>query len=425
MRTAPASFHGPRIAFIGFLVLTAAFGLNFAAGQFFAPLGREEGWGVAELSAAAALNTGVAGLVQPLAGRLIDRVGARAVISAAIALLAGAYLLLAFVQELWQFYVVYGVLAGVGFGGASSMAVSVLISHWYTRRRATVLARTFMGINAGQLTLLPLGGVLIATSGPRTGYLVLGLVVMVVVVPAAVLGLRSSPADVGQHPDGDPGRAPATSGVQATFGEAMRSRDWWLLTAAFGMNGATLYLMLLHLPRLAVDVGGGLAAGGGLIAAAAATSALSMLVHGALAARFDKRWLIVWLFVLRGASLALAATATSVGQLYVVAALFGAASFPVIPLVTGAIGERFGTRAIGAVLGTTFVVHQLGAGIGVLAAGLVRDATGSYDAALLAAAAALLVGAALVTRVNAQPTALDAPFAFSPSPTTTLQGGTP
>jgi MFS family permease len=155
-------FLGPRVAAIGFLVMTAAFGLNFAAGQFLAPLGREEGWSVAALSAAAALNTAVAGLVQPATGRLIDRVGGRPVIAVALALLAGAYVLLAVVAELWQFFLVYGLLAGIGFGSASSMAVSVLVSHWYTRRRATVLARVFMGINAGQLTLLPLGGLRIA-----------------------------------------------------------------------------------------------------------------------------------------------------------------------------------------------------------------------------------------------------------------------
>ncbi len=91
-------------------------------------------------------------------------------------------------------------------------------------------------------------------------------------------------------------------------------------------------------------------------------------------------------------------------RLAVAAALFGAASFPVIPLITGSISERFGTRAIGAVLGTTFVVHQVGAGLGVLVAGLVRDATGSYDAALAGAVGALLAGALLVARVTPAPT---------------------
>lgn len=110
---------------------------------------------------------------------------------------------------------------------------------------------------------------------------------------------------------------------------------------------------------------------------------------------------------------------------FIAAAMFGAASFPVIPLVTGSISQRFGTRAIGAVLGTTFVVHQLGAGVGVLAAGLVRDSAGTYDPALFAAAGALLVGAALVARVSADPVAtsrraaaLDRPPAPRPTPST-------
>jgi len=124
----------------------------------------------------------------------------------------------------------------------------------------------------------------------------------------------------------------------------------------------------------------------------------------------------------RNRPLALAAGAASVGRLHLVAAVFGAASFPVVPLVSGAIGERFGTRAMGAVLGTTFVVHQLGAGLGVLATGLVRDRAGSYDPALLGAAAALLLGTVLVARVTARPDARAVP---STSSTPTLQGGAP
>lgn len=415
------------MAVVAFVVMASAFGLNFAAGQFFAPLGEEEGWSIGSLSAAAAINTAVAGLVQPFAGRLIDRIGARPVIASALGMLAGSYVLLSAVSELWQFFVVYGVLAGVGFGSASSMAVSVLISHWYEQRRATLLARVFMGINVGQLTLLPLGGLLIAQSGPRVAYFVLGSIVAVTALPAAAFLLRSRPADVGQHPDGLADRRTSAAGTsEGTFGQALRSGDWWKLTLAFGLNGATLYLTLLHLPRLADDLGGGAATGGWLIAVAAVCSAVSMLVHGQLAARMDRRWLIVELFGLRAASLGAAAVADGLGLLFVAAALFGAASFPVIPLITGSIGERFGTRAIGAVLGTTFVVHQVGAGLGVLFAGLIRSAAGSYDPALAGAVLLLLLGAVLVSRVGPDPavarrTAASHTFVITqPSP----QGGT-
>lgn len=399
MISARSDFLGPRITTLGFFVLVGAFGLNFASGQFFVPAGEEQGIGLAAFSAVAALNTAVAGLVQPFLGRVIDRVGARAVIAAGVALLGLSWLALAAATELWHFVVLYGLLAAAAFGSSSSMSVSVLVSHWYERRRARVLARTFMGINAGQLMLAPLAGLLIATAGWRTAYLALGLVVAGLLAPAAWLGLRSRPADVGQTPDGDAPR-PAGNGGAARLRDALRHREWWLLTAGFAINGATLYLVLLHLPRLAVDLGGGLATGGALIAVAAAGSAASMLAQSRLAELIDKRRLIVALFTLRALAFLLAAALTGPAGLWAFAVLFGVSSFPVVPLITGAIADRLGTRVIGAALGVTFVAHQLGAGLGVLGTGLARDATNSYDSALLAGAAALALACALVSRVR-------------------------
>jgi MFS family permease len=204
-------FLGPHIAVVGFVALTGAFGLNFAAGQFFAPLTDSRGWDLGTLSAAAGLNTAVSGLAQPPLGRLIDRVGTRPVLATCLALMGAAYVLMASAQTVWQWLVAYGLLAGVGFAGSSSLAVTVLISRWYVRDRARVLPRVFLGINAGQLTLVPLGGFLIERAGYRVAYLVLGLTVLAIVVPLVALRAVSHPERVGQHPDGrpDPRSAPA------------------------------------------------------------------------------------------------------------------------------------------------------------------------------------------------------------------------
>lgn len=384
------------MARLGFLALTGAFGLNFAAGQFFAPLTESRGW---DLGAAAALNAAVSGLAQPLLGRLIDRVGARPVVAVSLALLGAAYVLMAASQAVWQWLVAYGLLAGIGFAGSSSLAVTVLISRWFVRDRARVLPRVFLGINAGQLTLVPLGGVLIDRAGHRAAYLALGLVVLGALVPLLALRLVSAPEAVGQHPDGRPEpRPPAAS--RARPADALRSRPFWLLTLAFGINGWTLYLVLLHLPRYARDLGGGLGAGGGLLAIAAVASAAAMLGVSRLVGRWGKRRLVIALFAWRAAVLVVAAAATTSGHLPVVAAAFGAASFPVIPLVMGLIGDRYGTDVLGGVIGMAFVSHQVCGGLGVFTGGALRDLTGGYDAALLIAAGLLVVGSALLLAVD-------------------------
>jgi MFS family permease len=393
------AFVGPRIAVLGFLVLTGAFGLNFAAGQFFVPLTESRGWGLGTLSVAAALNTAISGLAQPALGRLIDRVGTRPVIAMCLALMAAAYVLMAAAEAVWQWLLAYGLLAGVGFAGSSSLAVTVLISRWYVRDRARVLSRVFLGINAGQLTLVPLGGLLIDHAGYRAAYLILGLVVLAVVVPSVALRAVSAPGDLGQQPDGRP-EPPAAPAPRATLADALHSRPFWLATLAFGINGWTLYFTLLHLPRYARDLGGSLAMGGTLLAIAALASSLSMLAVSRLVGRWGKRRLVIALFWLRAAVLAAAALAATSDQLLLVAAAFGAASFPVIPLVMGLISERYGSDVLGGVLGVVFVSHQVFAGLGVFAGGALRTATGSYDPALLAAAVLLIAGSGLLLALD-------------------------
>jgi MFS family permease len=402
------TFLGPRIAAVGFLALTAAFGLNFAAGQFFAPLTEQQGWALGTTSAAAALNTAVAGVTMPPLGRLIDRRGPR--------LVGAAYVLLATVDETWQFVLVYGLLAGVGFAGSGSLAVTVLMSRWYVRRRTAVLRRVFLGINAGQLTLVPLAGLLIEQAGFRAAYLVLGLVVLALVVPLVALLSIDSPERAGQFPDGLDRPTAEATGI-TTVAAAVRSRPFWLLTLAFGVNGWTLYFTLLHLPRLARDFGAGASAAGGLLALAAAASAVAIVGTAPLVDRCGKRRVVIGLFALRAAVLVgAAALATRPEHLAPVALLFGVASFPVIPLVMALIGERFGTSVLGGVLGLVYVSHQLFAGLGVLAGGLLRSATSSFDSALALCALALVLGIALLRRVDD----LDLPRPANP-----IQKGTP
>lgn len=60
-----------------------------------------------------------------------------------------------------------------------------------------------MGLNIGQLILLPLTGILIASSGFRIAFVVLGLIMLVIVVPFILIVVKNNPTDIDQTPDGD------------------------------------------------------------------------------------------------------------------------------------------------------------------------------------------------------------------------------
>jgi len=394
-----AHFHGSKIVTVAFITLMGAFGLNLSGGQFFAPLSQEFGWGLATLSSAAALNMMVWGIFQPIMGRLIDRVGPKPVIVASAALMGLAFLGGATLSTVWEFYLYYGILAAIGFAGCGSMANSVLVSRWYVRGRVKMLARSAMGMNIGQLLILPLTGWLIVASGSRGAFLTLGVLMLVVVVPLVLFVTHSSPAHLGQAPDGDE-LSTFTPPKSASLGEAVRDGDFWAATIGFVTCGYSLYLVVMHLPRFAVDLGASASTGGQVLGLAAAASAVSMWTCGQLAGRTGKKKLLLALYVVRALSLAFLATASEIWHLYAFALIYGISSMPIIPLKTGLIGDLFGANAMGSILGTVWFLHQVLASLAVFLGGWLRVETGSYAAAFWSAAVLLLLGAVSTSLVR-------------------------
>ncbi|QBI55461.1 MFS transporter [Streptomonospora litoralis] len=393
-------FLGPRIVAVAFASLTGAFGLNLAYGQFFAPLTRQFGWGLDVLSGTVAVNMIVWGLMQPVMGRLIDVFGPRTVMTANAALMGVSFVLLAGVQQVWQFVLLAGVAAAIGFAGCSSMPASVLVARWHVRGRPQALARSSMGINAGQLLLLPLAGVLIAGPGWRAAFPVLGAVMLALVAPVIWFGSRDHPADVGQRPDGAPAAA-APPAAGARMGQALADGQFWLTSLSFAGCGYSLYMFTTHMPKFAVELGGSASVGGWLMALVAVCSAASMWASGQWAARrWGKRRPLIALHLVRAAGFAVLALADSIPLLVLGVVLFGVSSFPVIPLTTGVIADRFGAGAMGGILGSAWLLHQLAAGAGVFLGGLLRQATDSYAASFASGAVVLLVAAVLAATIR-------------------------
>ncbi|WP_017473123.1 MFS transporter [Amphibacillus jilinensis] len=395
------SFLGSKIVMVTFVTLMGAFGLNLTAGQFFAPLNDTYGWDLTVLSLAVSLNMITWGIFQPVMGRLIDRYGPKPVISGSAALMGIAFILSATITQLWEFFLYYGVLTAIGFAGCASMANSVLVSRWYVKKRAKMLTRSSMGMNIGQLILLPLTGFLIASSGFRSAFVVLGLIMLVIVVPIVLIVVKNNPTDVNQMPDGD-STSLFTAATSISLSEALRSREFWIATLGFATCGFTLYLVTMHLPNFAVDLGGGKSLGGQLLGIAALGSAVSMWITGQLTLVMGKKNLLIILYMVRLLAFIWLAVSPGIWQLYVFAVVYGISSMPIIPLVTGIIGDKFGKNAMGSILGFSWFIHQVFAAIAVFLGGYLRTMTGNYELAFWLGAALLVFGVVLTTLIKEQ-----------------------
>ncbi|MEV6322879.1 MFS transporter [Nocardia sp. NPDC051787] len=369
-----------QIAWAGLAAMTVSFGLNFSVGVFFAPTAASYGVSATALALAAALGTTVTGLAQPLVGGLLDRVGAKRVLIGGLTLISASYLVLAVVRTTWEFLTVYVLLGGIGFASSSTLTVTTLIGRTLANQVGPALTRAAVGINLGQLTAPWVATALFEPVGVRVTYALLGGVGLVV---TGVLWWVL-PVD---HIAGVARRAESLAG---------RGR----VLISFGLHSATLYVVILMLPEHAVETDWSIAAAGRLVAVAALAAGLTSAAMARLQRWYRPEVLLQILYGMRIVALALAVCVPGPSVLIAVAAVFGAASFPVIPLTMAIMSRGLDPARMGRTLAPAWVIHQLAAAAGLAVASGIHARTDSYRGYFALGMAFSIAAARLVAPVR-------------------------
>ena len=120
--------------FYGYIIVSVAFGIGMIGwgffttfGVFFNPLLDDFGWTRATISGARSIAFLVTGFFGIIAGRLGDRFGPRLVLMGCGLFLGLAGLLLSQVNTIWQLYLFYGLMVGIGTSGIVLTQENILV----------------------------------------------------------------------------------------------------------------------------------------------------------------------------------------------------------------------------------------------------------------------------------------------------------
>lgn len=373
-----------------FLALIGAAAFRSTPGVMVEPLHSEFGWSIGTISGALAVNLALFGLTAPFAAALMERFGVRQVVSVALVMVAIGSGLTVFMTASWQLVLLWGVVVGLGTGSMAMALVATVVGRWFVARRGLVSGILTAGTATGQLIFLPLLAHLVETDGWRTAAVAIAVAALLV-VPVVLVFLRDRPADVGELPYGGteadvtpPLRSGAARLAVGTLVEAARNRTFWLLVVGFFICGATTNgLVQSHFIPAAHDHGMPATTAASLLALVGIFDIAGTILSGWLTDRFDPRILLLAYYTLRGVSLALLVPlfgADLNASIFAFIIFYGLDWVATVPPTMALCREAFGPRAP-IVFGWVFASHQLGAAAAALAAGLVRDALGSYDAA--------------------------------------------
>jgi len=391
-------------------LLLASGGVRAAIGVFVKPLEAEFGWTRTNLGSVAALSVFMFGLASPFMGRVADRFGARWVLAAGVFLVAVGSVATAGVGQLWQLFATVGVIAAVGAAAGGPGVGSALVTRWFDRQRGIALGVIGAGMAAGQLLILPLAQVLLDSLGWRGAYLVMGLGLLVLVVPVALLLITNDPRERALTPLGAIGAlAPPPTPAQIDaeripVGEAVRTWPFLLLCGSFWVCGYTTFgVVLAHFIPHATDLGFDAHQAVQAMAVMGSMNVVGTIVSGWLCDRYGPKLPLALYYLLRGVSLFLLPFVTTVPGLYAFAALFGLNFISTVPATTTLTTRIYGKYSVGELSGWIYASHQLGGAIGSLASGWLFDTRGDYTAAFVAAGVWALIATVMVLLIRDEP----------------------
>jgi MFS family permease len=373
----------------------------FGMSAFFPPFEREFGWSRTAISGAFSLARVEAGLLGPIEGYFVDRVGPRRIMYIGIVICVLGFFSLSLVNSLPMLYVsiVLGIVLGSSLG--FHMPISLLIAKTFRERRSLAFGIFRMGPGISG-PLVPFVGWIVATWGWRSAAVISGLILLAVSLPIAYLINRIADAqalEADQNPSAPAHghrAVPLSDDPQFTLREVLRLRVFWLFSSAMALRHMVTEGVSVHFVILLVDRGWGMEAAAGLLGVSTLIGAPARIGMGWLGDLFDKRKLVMSLLLALSVSVFFMGWSALPWIFTPCMVVYSLAYGGLASLQEPIRADYFGTKAFATIQGVSRTVQTVGTFLGPLIAGFVYDITKSYFIAFAIFAAVSVVSMILM-----------------------------
>jgi len=386
-------FYGYWIVAVTFLCLLVFSGGGFYVFSLFArPLEIDFGWSRGQIMTGHTVLFAAMAGVSPFIGRLVDRYGARRVMSIGASVAGLGFLLLSQMHNLWQFYAGYAIV-GIGTAAMGVIPATTVVSNWFKKRRGTALGIMSIGIGAGGVVFpLLFGTHIFPNFSWNTAYLVLALF-MWILIPPVLLVIKTKPADIGLYPDGiqsaepsaEPQALPPAS-VSLSPKMALSTPVFWLIAVSYLANGiSTGGIMQSQVSHL-MDIGFPLATGATVLIVVGVGSIIGKFGFGWLCDRIRANYAWAISCGLMAAAIFMfmsVKSTTPLAMMWLYAIILGLGYGGWLPTMSMLTSTNFGLASYGTIFGMVALTQSIGISVGPLIAGRMYDTMNTYHWAFI------------------------------------------
>jgi MFS family permease len=406
-------FYGWIIVACGILSYALGYGARYSFSVIFPSLLEEFQWPRDLTAAMLSVHILVYGLVAPVAGNLVDRIGPRKTMASGSILLSLGLALSGLGNEPWHFYLSFGVLTGAGLCLIGAVPFTTVIRNWFENKRGLAFSFLFFGVG-GAFAFYPGIAFLIDRLNWRNTFLVEAIVFVGFMLPLLIITVRYHPREKGLSVDGileADGDLSVTEKVSPqimdrawaaidwTLPKAVKTLRFWLLClSTFCLWGVVQHVMVAHHIVFAMDLGYSKIYASSVLSlfgALFALGALSSLVSDRIGR--EPATIISAIIGISGILVLTFLEDTSRSwMLYYYAIAFGFGLGMTGPIIAASVTDIFQGPKVGAVIGFVWFSFATGGCIGPWFGGWMFEFTGNYKAAFIVAMTLYVTGCAAI-----------------------------
>lgn len=369
------------------------------------------GWTEVQVTLPATVFYVVSAVTSPPAGVLLDRYSSRHIMLAGAVGLVISLVCLSQVDALWQMVGVY-VLIGTALSLTGLVSNVLVVSRWFDRYRGRAIGILLMASSLGGVVFPQFMGVTLESQGWRMTLLMLAAIAAVMMILPLLFLVRNSPAEYELLPDGAPTRtgvAPtALAGTGPTLAQALRQKNFYLLALA---TAAVFFSVIALTQHQSIHLGRDLGVPGPMLATVFSVffgaSVVGKLMFGFLGDHFrrDRVMMVSIGVLLAGLLLLRMQDGQSQAGLMLYALVAGVGFSGAFTSIQVLVAGYFAGPSFGKILAVIILFDTLAGALGTRVIGGLREATGSYLAAidLMMGVCALAILALVLLRFSSGP----------------------
>jgi MFS family permease len=412
--------HRHRVIFYGWIIVgtgivsyALGYGSRYSFSVVFPYLLTEFQWPRDMTAAMLSIHLLVYGILAPVVGGLVDRIGPRKTMAFGTILISVGLALSGLGKVPWHFYLSFGVLTGAGLSFMGAVPFTAVLRNWFERKRGLAFSILFFGVG-GSFACYPGVAFLINTVNWRNTFLIEAIIVSGCMLPLIILIVRYHPRDKGLFVDGVKGEEEVSSGrktatslvidpawaaVDWTLSKAVKTRRFWMLClSTFCLWGITQHILVTHHIAFAMDIGYSGTYAASVLSLFGALFGLGSLV-ALLSDRIGRESTLTIGSVIGISGIILlmfVKDTTRPWMLYYYATTVGFGMGMTSPTIAASTTDIFQGPKVGAIIGFVWFSFAVGGAIGPWLGGWIFELTNSYRIAFIVATALYGAGCAAI-----------------------------